>query len=84
MAARLVGVVLLTAVFCSAAAAAERRPPSAGLLEFPAEFETSGGKAVDPLQFASPVGEKKGAKRVAKPKASQGRPAPGRTKGENP
>jgi hypothetical protein len=84
MAARLAGAALVTAVLCSAAAAAEKRLPSVELLEFLADFETAGGKAVDPLQFAMPAGEKKTAKRAAKPKKQQGRSAPVRSKGEKP
>jgi hypothetical protein len=84
MAARLVGAALVTAVLCSAAAAAEKRLPPVELLEFLADFETAGGKAVDPLLFATPAGEKKTAKRAAKPKKQQGQSAPVRSKGVKP
>lgn len=39
--------------FCSAAAYAGNEPlPDAELLEFLGRYETSNGKAIDPLQFA--------------------------------
>ena len=84
MAFRLLGAVLVTAVLCAPAAAAEKRQPSREMLDFLADFETDGGKAVDPLQFAPPEGKKKSAKQTVKKKRQQGRSALVRSKGEKP
>lgn len=84
MAARLVGAVLLTAVFCSPVAAAEKRPPSMEMLEFLAEFETAGGKTVDPQQFVASAEKEKTTKREPKSKKQQGQAVPVGTKGEKP
>ena len=86
MAGRFPCAALVASVFCSVAWAAEKPPqplPSAELLEFLAEFETSRGKTVDPLQFGGTQG-KKPKERASTPKAVQEQPEPVRTKGEKP
>ncbi len=48
------GACLVALLFCSAPAYAGKEPlPDAELLEFLGRYETSNGKAIDPLQFAN-------------------------------